>query len=154
MLVHRLSFPLLSFFVFLAGCSSQGKLETTVVTGTVKVDGQPMEGVTVTFCPTAPDENPAVGSTDTNGVFTLTTPGGVFGKGAIPGSYIPTFSKIEVEKFEAASREEYEKKYGNREPKTVHLLPTKYADSQTCGFEPVTVEKGKKNQFDFELKSK
>jgi len=146
---------LLSFILpFCFGCSPQNKLETTVVTGIVKVNGKPMEDVTVIFNPTASDANPAVGSTNRSGAFRLSTPGGAAGGGAIPGGYIPTFAKDEVEKLEAASQEEYAKKYGNRQPKMIHHLPTKYADPKTCGFLPITIEKGKKNHFEFDLTSK
>ena len=150
MFTNRLSLAFL-LLAALAGCSPQNKLETTIVTGIVKVDGQPMEGIAVLFQPTVADANPAVGATDNKGAFKLSTPGGVAGKGTIPGSYIPTFSKDELEKREAASVEEYQKKYGGSQPQTIHHLPTKYADVKTCGVAPVTVEQGKKNHFEFEL---
>jgi hypothetical protein len=144
---------LLLFIVTISGCLHSDKLPTAAVTGIVKVDGQPMEGVTVIFNPTA-DGNAAVGTTDQNGAFKLMTPGGAYGKGTLPGGYIPTFTKDEFEKFEAASQEEYAKKYGNRQPKATHHIPVKYAHPQTCGVASVTVEKGKKNHFEFELSTK
>ena len=34
-----------------------------------------------------------------------------------------------------------------------HLIPEKYGNPKTCDVAPVTVEKGKKNVFDFDLKN-
>jgi len=148
--IIRLSLPVL-LIVFLFGCSPSNELGTTVVTGTVMVDGQPMEGVTVIFSPADTGVNPAVGLTDKNGKFKLSTPGGAHGNGAIPGSYIPTFAKDEIERREADSREDYMKRYGNTMPKVTHHIPKKYANHKTSGIDPVTVEKGKPNVFSFEL---
>ena len=152
MSINRLLLPFL--LILFVGCSSQNKLATTFVTGTVNVDGQPMEDITVIFNPTAADASPAIGSTNRKGAFKLSTAGGATGKGAIPGSYIPTFAKYEVEQLESDSPEDYKQRYGNRIPQTFHLIPQKYANPKTCGMDPVTVEEGKKNHFEFALSTK
>jgi len=153
MSINRLVLPFLLILLFV-GCSFEKKLATTFVTGTVNVDGQPMEDITVAFIPTDTDASPAIGSTDRKGAFKLSTAGGVTGKGAIPGSYIPTFTKYEVEQLESDSPEDYKQRYGNQEPRTFYLIPQKYAHPQTCGMDIVTVEKGKKNHFEFNLSTK
>ncbi|MHB8899695.1 MAG: hypothetical protein ACYC6Y_13185 [Thermoguttaceae bacterium] len=56
-----------------AGCAPKGP-ETVEVTGTVTLDGQPVEGAIVGFRPT--EGTPGAGTTDASGKFTLkATPG-------------------------------------------------------------------------------
>ncbi len=84
----RVSFVLLGMVgACLAGC---GKKENVVsVTGTVFLDGKPLEGATVTFHPL---KGGAVGSatTDSSGRFTVMT--GTL-RGLKPGEYIVTVQK-------------------------------------------------------------
>jgi hypothetical protein len=78
------------------------------VTGTVTLDGQPLEGASVVFVPAAFDAQAAGGSgdagiqqangqTDASGKFTVSC---VAGEGAMPGTY-----KVAVSKLEAGSAE-------------------------------------------------
>lgn len=123
--------------------------------GIVRVDGKPMAGIDVFFNPIAQNGNPAYGSTDAQGNFSLSTPGAPFGSGAIPGDFIPTFRKTEVEvRPPVSSPEEYAQKYGESPPKTIYLIPEKYSNTVTCNFDIVTIEKGKSNIFEFDLSSK
>lgn len=139
----------------LAGCTKTEPLNTVKVTGTVTVDGVPTGGVNIIFNPVAKDGTAAGGVTDANGVYELTSGANTPGTGAMEGSFVPTFSKTETEKREpTASPEEEIAKYGSNPPKTIYLIPQKYGDVKTCGVDPVTVEKGKVNRFDFELLSK
>ena len=156
MFVNRLLFVFVFLsLVVLAGCSRRNVLETVVITGTVIVDGQPMEDVTVIFDPLPPVTSAAVGSTDAKGAFKLSTPGGAYQKGAVVGSFTPLFSKDVPDFLDTANYQEFAEKYGRgRNPGMLHLLPVKYNDPKTCGFDPVTVEKGKKNHFEFELSTK
>ena len=154
MVINRLLLVFL-LLVVLVGCSRRNVLETIVITGTVKVDGQPTESIIVTFCQVPPGTSAAVGSTDAKGAFKLSTPGGAYQKGAIEGSFTPTFSKIVPDFLDTANSQEFAGKYGpGRSPGMLHLLPAKYNDPKTCGFDPVTVEKGRKNHFEFELSTK
>lgn len=83
---------LLSVFAVITavGCGGGGFVP---VTGTVTLDGKPLEGAAVNFTPaTAGEGQAAQGQTDASGKFTLSTVGGI---GAVPGNY-----KVGVSKFE------------------------------------------------------
>jgi len=98
--------------------------------------------------------------TDDAGNYKLTTGGAPFGTGAIPGSYGVAFSKTEavssgmsLGEFDAAVAS------GNMPrtmgpPKPIHLIPEKFSDPRTAGFDPVEVKKSGKNNFDFNLETK
>ena len=147
----------LSFFVlpYLCGCGPANPLDTIAVTGTVTVDGQPMEGISVTFLPADGGAYGAFGSTDSKGKFKLSSPSAPVGSGAVAGEYIPVFSKTEMEQRPpTASPEEERRLYGGVPAQVFHRIPEKYGDVKTCGFDPVKVEKGKKNVFSFDLSSK
>lgn len=137
------------------GCTKSEPIDTIKVSGTVKVDGQPMAGINVTFNPASGNGISAGGITDANGKYTLTSGANTPGTGAVDGRFIPTFSKTETEAREpTASPEEEIAKYGYAPPKTIYLIPEKYGDVKSCGFEAVTVEKGKPNVFDFDISTK
>ena len=138
-----------------SGCSKSEPLQTVKVTGTVKVDGIPMGGVSIIFNPVENNGTAAGGVTDATGAYSLTSGANTPGTGAVTGSFTPTFSKTELEQREpTASPEEEMAKYGGVPPKVFHLVPEKYGNVKTCGIDPVTVEKGKPNVFDFDLSSK
>lgn len=116
---------------------------TVAVSGKVTRNGQPVEGATVTLLPKTSGGRGASGRTDTSGAFALTTfdPG----DGAIPGSYLVTVSKTEIE--------------GNSEiqedpnaPPPVHkdLLPTRYKDPSQSGL-TAEIKEGDPNQLAFDL---
>jgi hypothetical protein len=145
---------ILSLFVlpYVCGCGPSNPLDTIVVTGTVTVDGQPMEGIRITFIPMDGGAYGAFGTTDSRGRFRLSSPSAPVGSGAVAGEYIPVFSKVEVEERPPTDSPEEERiLYGGAPPKVTHLIPEKYGDVKTGGFDPVTVEKGKKNEFTFDL---
>jgi len=77
--------------ILAVGCGKPG-IGTVPVTGTVKVDGTPMEGVTVVFNPDA-GGRAASGLTDAQGVYKMTTE--IAGDGALPGQYKIAVSKHE-----------------------------------------------------------
>ncbi|MDR2171758.1 MAG: carboxypeptidase-like regulatory domain-containing protein [Planctomycetaceae bacterium] len=140
------------FFV-VVGCNNN-PFGVVYVEGIVNVDGLPVEGVMVTFSSTTGNGVTAVGTTDKDGKFVLTTAGAKFGTGIMPGTYALTFAKNE---FTASKDEKLIVDYNTPagEPYTmVELIPSKYNDPTTSGFEPVTVEKKKKNIFKFEIKTK
>lgn len=148
------SLALFSALFLFSGCSESNPFDTVQATGTVKVDGAPTEGVKVVFHPTG-DGNPGFATTDAQGKYVLSFPSAPAGAGVPVGTYQPTFSKMETEKREpTASPEEEFKKYGNKPPKTIYHIPKKYSEPKNCGIEPVNIESGKKNVFDFELTSK
>jgi hypothetical protein len=149
--------PIYIFFVLLVvfGCAPGNSLDTVIVKGTVKVDGQPTAGINVIFNPVSGNGIAAGGVTGAGGSYTLTSGANSVGSGALEGDFIPTFSKTETEQREpTASPEEEMKKYGGKPPQIVHLIPEKYSSPKTCGVSPIKVEKGKPNIFNFDLLSK
>ena len=71
--MNRLKFASLAFALLICGCF--GSATETLVNGTLKIDGQPMENVLVTFHPVAdPDAKKLIASgvTNADGEFTLT----------------------------------------------------------------------------------
>ncbi len=74
---------LLALFIMVAGCgNSEGRVS---LRGTVKLDGQPLVNATVRFIAQDSGGKDALGTTDADGVFRLSTlkPG----DGALPGKY-------------------------------------------------------------------
>ncbi|MDR2115160.1 MAG: hypothetical protein LBP87_02140 [Planctomycetaceae bacterium] len=151
------------FIVFiLPGCRNNNPYGTIPVSGTVKLDGKPIEGVKITFLPITAGKMDAFGMTTQNGSFVLSTGGAKFGGGAQPGEYNVIFSKTDIEdKYKidtGLSPEEYNKKYSVSAPPfiapKIHLIPEKYNNPLTSGIAPVKIEKGKKNVFDFDLSTK
>ncbi|MHB0957176.1 MAG: carboxypeptidase-like regulatory domain-containing protein [Pirellulaceae bacterium] len=92
--------------IALSGCGGSGQVP---VTGTVTLDGAPLEGAAVFFVPVVDDTQPqskqtrANGQTDASGNFTLGT---VAGPGAVPGSYKVGVSKLPGSSAEATKGEE------------------------------------------------
>ena len=131
------------------------------VTGTVMFDGEPMEGVNVSFAPTGGgDARDSYGLTDAQGRFVLTIPGTDYGSGAQPGEYIVTFSKVQDPMegqtgLEGLSSEDLERELARRFPRglpgPIDLLPARYNSRTNTPIAPVTVEQGGKNDFTFEL---
>lgn len=149
----RKSFFVLVCLMLLTGCGERSPYDTESVSGTVLVDGAPMQGISIIFSPVKPDEGHAAGSvTDADGKYKLTTAGLDIGSGAVSGTYNVTFRKIEIIGNDL-SMEEAEEKYPNGLPVIYHV-PKKYENHDTSGIEPVTVEKKKKNMFDFNLSTK
>lgn len=150
---------LLAVAVVLAGCAQEGP-DVSYVEGVVTLDGSPVEGVTVGFSPVAPGGMAAVGTTDANGVFKLTsTGGGAAEGGAMPGEYNVTFMKsaIEVLSAEEAQAMQNDPNYGqggselSAPPTAKAVVPTAYNSPATSGVK-ATVKEGK-NEFKFDLKS-
>jgi hypothetical protein len=137
-------FPIFLFLLFCVGCSERTPYNVVYVSGTVLLDGEPMDSINVTFSPVNPDEGHAAGGvTNAQGKFKLTTGGVAIGRGAEPGTYNVYFSKLKDVTQPT-------------DPFTVviDILPKKYKSAQTSGIEPVTVVKKGKNEFHFELLSK
>jgi len=59
--------------VVLAAVAGCGKGETVPLQGTVTLDGRPLQGATVHFIAQDPEGRDAIGSTDAEGVFRLST---------------------------------------------------------------------------------
>jgi hypothetical protein len=152
------------------GCAVEEGEPTYSVTGTVKLKGQPVEGVAVSFVPDTPDGagpggggQSAVGVTDAAGNYSLTTR--KQNDGALVGRYKVGFAKYEApppaaenptpaaDKASYDVSDEYPAGYNPdavpEAPPSKNLLPEKYADPTQSGF---TAEvKAQANTFDFDL---
>lgn len=149
----------LVLLVVLMGCSDGPRRdgpEMVKVTGTVTLDGEPVEGAHIRFSPEAGGPA-AYAVSDRRGRYELRTfdPG----DGAIPGKYGISATKEEVteagQEFESqAALEAYIKEHGERPPRrqTTNVLPEKYAAKKTSGL-IAEITLAKKNRFDLELKS-
>ena len=132
------------------GCAQRG-LPVQFVEGTVTLDGVAVADADVGFTPKEGSEGvPAVGKTDVNGYYRLTSAqGGGFGKGAVVGEY-----EVRVIKFlDLDAVEPVNPQPGDPLPlaQPRHHLPRQYADVKTSGLS-ATVKKGK-NLIDFNLEN-
>lgn len=109
---------LLSLGLFILGCgSSAGQHQTHKVTGKVLMNGAPVIGASVAFSPTGKGMPAALGQTDTQGVYTLTTYAA--GDGAPEGEY-----KILVTKSAPAADPESNKPTHDPTGKNKSVAPT------------------------------
>jgi|EndMetStandDraft_8_1072994.scaffolds.fasta_scaffold428244_1 hypothetical protein len=119
-----------------AGCSQSPTLK---VTGTVTIKGEPAENVQVTFLPK--EGRPAAGVTDAQGRFELSTfkPG----DGAMPGEQTVTLGEY------------YPPGKPPPMPRGNEPLPSRfppnYSDTVSSPLK-ATVERGQKNDFQFDVK--
>lgn len=83
----------LGLIILLTGCGEKGPL-LVPVTGTVTLDGKPIEKASVTFMPAEGQPQPASGETDAQGKFKLrTTIGPKDYVGALPGKFLVIITK-------------------------------------------------------------
>jgi len=149
---------LLSLAVVL-GCGGEpDKIKVIPVTGTVTLDGKPLEEATVTFLPQTAQGVAAAATTDKNGHYVLQT-AGAHRPGAAPGQYTVTIMKIEVKplRTQEESFAQAKSQGANAMPlpttESKQLLPAKYRNPALSGF-TATVSDSGKNSFDFDVKSK
>ena len=126
--------------------------------GTVTLDGTPVERATITFYP-LDGQKPANATTDANGNYELTSFNA--GDGATPGSFgvaIQKFPAIEIETIpggtpydESMNTDEGPSPDSEKDP--VNELPEKYSNHEKSGLSATVVTDGE-NVFTFELKSK
>jgi hypothetical protein len=121
-----------------AGCGSSGP-EIAYVTGRVTMDGKPLPNATVVFIPE--NGRPAGARTDENGEYVLNFTEGR--QGAIPGK-----NAIRITTLREAEQDENGKTVLPASPETI---PPEYNTNSTLTF---TVEPGKRNVANFDLKSK
>ena len=120
----------------IVGCG--GGADIGAVTGTVTMDGQPLEGASVVFVP-AVGGRPAGAMTDAEGKFELNFSGGR--KGTLPGK-----NKVMI----STAADPSETEDGTPIPAKKETVPSKYNATTELEF---TVELGKKNVADFALSS-
>ncbi|MDR2705042.1 MAG: carboxypeptidase-like regulatory domain-containing protein [Planctomycetaceae bacterium] len=134
--MRRLFFTLLLFTVSIIGCDSG--VQYLPVTGTLTVDGVPMEGVTLSFIPTSGGTT-ASATTNVQGEFVVTTS---HHDGCIPGEYAVAVFKLEQNRLPAASSTSVGPPVGPP-PVIKNLLPPKFSRTETSGLH-ATVESGMK----------
>ena len=115
--------------------------KTYPVSGVVTQGGKPVENASVVFVPLNASCQPAMGTTDANGKYELTTT--VAKDGAMPGKYGVKVAKYDkpverpVEEVRDMSPEEEQKRYNPDEkapPPPKNLLPAKFDNHVTSGF--------------------
>ncbi len=178
---HVFSLFSLAALGFMAGCNSTSNPPTIPVSGTVKMDGNPVSGAMVMFHP-AEGSQTASGTTDANGKYVLGT--FVGGDGAMKGNYGVTVTKIQTEagtsSYELSNQapapeaktdgkdqklDDMYAAYSNaykgppkeaqgkvKQPATKNELPKKYEQAHTSGLKFDVTEKCP--PIDIELKSK
>ena len=147
----------------LIGCSGGGSADVGAVSvsGTVTLDGQPVEGATVAFSPAGQEGRSATGKTDASGKFTLTTVEA--GDGAVPGSYAVVVTKItggatmqdprgQGGELTPEQQEAIKAAAQGKTPEAKNELPEKYAAANTSGLTADVAGSGS-NEFTFDLKS-
>lgn len=128
------------------GCGKRGPA-LIPVTGTVTLDGQPLEGVNVTFMPVAGAEGEGgIAVTDASGKYELKQFRGT-GKGTAAGEYRVTISKVVM-----ADGSPIPADKSAAEVQTKDLLPAKYSDLGATTLTATVKEGGQPINFD--LKSK
>ncbi len=141
------------------GCGAEpDKIKVVAVTGTVTLDGQPLDDAMVSFLPQTAQGVAAAATTDAKGRYSLQT-AGVRKQGAAPGEYKVIIMKTEVKQLrteeEALSQVKSQGPMAMPPPtnEARQVLPEKYRNPAQSGFAATVSESGD-NSFDFELKSK
>jgi hypothetical protein len=111
-----------------AGCGSGGP-KPIPVTGTVTRDGKAVEGATVTLLPQFQGQ-PAMGTTDKDGKFTLKTH--PLGDGALPGKHLVSVRKVIISGYQA-DKDGLSGPPVPGGPKEQWLIPKKYSDAKAWG---------------------
>ncbi len=146
---RRILLALLCLVPLVFGCTKS--LNTETVTGTITLDGVPLEGASVSFSPMNPTVgHPAFGKTDSQGVYKLQTLQGEVDAGTTPGKY-----RVAVSKFKQTGTGKFTQSAEHEQIEIMSeelVTPEKYRKAATSGLEAEVV--GGKNTFDFDLKSK
>ena len=133
----------------LVGCTPGGPQQAQVK-GKVTYKGQPLAGATVNFTPE--QGQLAVGVTDSNGEYTLSTGGS---PGAVLGKHKVSITKVGAQAEGTANMtpDDYAKmaKAGKMPAPAKSEIPTKYNNPTTSGLEATVTSDSSKNVFDFPL---
>lgn len=154
----KFCFALLPLFTLILGCGGGNMPSTVAVTGTVTLDGNPVEGASVNFLSDAGSIT-ASGKTDAGGKFTLKT---VIGSqsvdGAILGRHKVAVVKTESDGQAITDPKEMMSKMAENPAitsdfKVKNIVPNKYSNPTQSGL-TAEVTEGGANDFTFDLKSK
>jgi len=141
---------LLSFIV--SGCSKG--VPVVKVEGRLLMDGQPVEGATLTFLPVDDSAYSAVGRSGPGGNFSLSTSGAKVGGGAVPGKYHVgiTYNKclnpVPESEFEGLTSEQ------RNEKARMFANDPRYFPPQYQTIVPVRYNRAKESGIEVEIKSK
>ncbi len=149
--------------VAVTGCGKDAAYKKT--TGTVTLEGQPLEGATIMFYPTASDGEAGAGRSDSAGKYEVTSSGASNGgTGLKPGDYKVTIVKYEevVDEDQAAydrgeitydELQNRKSKGGpNKKSKAPKLLsPVEYSNTNATTLTATVTADPKANVFDFAL---
>ncbi|MEZ6125876.1 MAG: carboxypeptidase-like regulatory domain-containing protein [Planctomycetaceae bacterium] len=160
-MVHFFEFRRIGFVLFCtflaasAGCSGPDRPPIAAASGTVTLDGVPVEGATISFVP-ADGGRPGSGFTDAQGRYTITTfetndgakvgehqvavikisGDGAFMPGGADGS--PQSDEMSLSEIPAPDSESS----GKKAPKIDYLVPQKYGSAVTSGLRVTVPEEG------------
>jgi len=140
--------------ILLAGCKTRDRgniPQTAPVSGTVTLDGKPVDGATVVFVPTGTPAYGAYAITDSSGRFTLKSSETV--TGAVPGGYLVQVTKlvpdtsgsVVVTPEEAEHEAQAKGSSSTAGGGTKNALPEKYANPKTSGIEVTVPAEGIQN---------
>ena len=125
------------------GCGGQSGIERPAVSGTVLLDGQPIESGTISFVPAPGTKGPTAGGIIKSGKYSISE-----GDGAAVGT-----ARVEISSSKATGKMievGSPMPPGTKIEETIEAVPTKYNKNST-----LTVEiKAAANTHDFDLKSK
>lgn len=146
----------ISIMILLAlGCSQtvqDGRPARAKVTGSVSLGGGVLSGTNVLLHSQSDQGQDAVGKTEADGTFTLTT--FTPGDGALPGEYKVTVSKVET--VSAVTEEQAQQLLSQGRPvpppKNTELVPKKYTNMSLTPL-TFTVEAGIQNKLDINLEN-
>ena len=129
----------------MAGCNWGSTSDTIPVSGVVTLDGQPVEGATVSFHAIEEGKPSAYGRTKADGSFLLQTH--AVNDGAVPGEFAVTIQKVHI------TPDEFEREDPRWKPPPPpeYLVPQKYSDRHKSGL-TASVVKGENNEFPYDLK--
>lgn len=143
----------------LTGCGKSDRPELATASGRVTLDGNPIEGASVSFEPVS-GGRPCSGMTDADGVYKITSyvpfdgaPVGdhyvavikISGEGAaVPAGVDPTMTLSDI------SGPGAENVKDKKEPETIYLVPRKYGSVKTSQLK-VTVPSGGSSELNLEL---
>lgn len=135
-----------------AGCSEQVPLQdgASPAVAVVTLDGQPVEGATVTLTPVGEGRS-ATGRTDENGRVEMGT--STPGDGVFPGEYQVSVIKKEVDPATLVEDPQAYFEEHNRpppSPKETYIVPQKYSQARTSGLTTV-ITQGGENTITLEL---
>jgi len=140
-----------SFALAAIGCGKSDKPKTAPVSGTVTMEGKPLEGAVVTFYGVTGRLSPASGTTNAQGYYELGFAGN---KGAEPGMYnvvIAHYTNADGTPIKADKESGMDVEQLIQQGKAIQDLPATYSDLPQTVLQNYEVKLGQSHKFDFKL---